>query len=84
MNMQETLLRIQQIFRDVFDDPELEVTEQTSARDIPAWDSLATIGLIFALEQEFQIKFALGEIQELKCVGDMAHLIRKRRNAAAV
>ena len=76
------LSRVQDVFRQVFDNPKLVITAQTTARDIPDWDSLSNIGLIFSIEHEFQVKFALGEIQELKHVGDMADLIQKRQQKA--
>jgi acyl carrier protein len=80
----DTLSRIQDVFRDVFHDPALVVTPQTTARDIPDWDSLTNIGLIIAIEQEFHVKFALGEIQELKNVGAMAELIQQRQLKTAL
>jgi len=80
--MNELMTRIQDVFRDVFDDDQLRITEMTTARDISAWDSLTNINLIFTIEREFKVKFALGEIQELKNVGDLAALIEKRRDVA--
>jgi acyl carrier protein len=34
--------------------------------------------LIFAIEQEFEIKFALGELEAMKNVGDMAELMQTK------
>lgn len=76
--MNDPMPRIQSIFRDVFDDPGLNITPATSAADVPAWDSLMNINLIFAIEREFHIKFALGEIQELNNVGEMVELIEEK------
>lgn len=81
--MEDLLPRIQSIFQDVFDDPKLAIGAQTMASDVQGWDSLSTINLVFALEREFDIRFALGEIQELSNVGAMAELILKKRAAAA-
>jgi acyl carrier protein len=39
------------------------------------WDSLAHINLVTSIEKRYKIKFALGELQELKDVGDMIDLI---------
>lgn len=75
--------QIEAIFRDVFDSPDLRVTSGTTARDVPGWDSLTNINLIFAIEREFKVKFALGEIQELNNVGEMAALISKKRGQSA-
>jgi acyl carrier protein len=76
--MNDPMPRIQGIFQDVFDDPRLVVTAATTAAEVPAWDSLTNINLIFAIEREFNVKFALGEIQELNSVGEMVALIQKK------
>jgi acyl carrier protein len=74
--------RLRAVFQDVFDDPHLKITATTTAADVPAWDSLANINLIFAIEREFNVKFALTEIQELGNVGEMAALIREKTVSA--
>jgi acyl carrier protein len=73
--------RLREIFRDVFDNQSLEINEKSTAQDVPGWDSLTNINLIFAVESEFKVKFALGEIQELANVGEMVALIEKKRAA---
>jgi acyl carrier protein len=74
-----TMLQVQEIFRDVFDDKKLLLTPETNSSTIPDWDSLAHMSLVTAIEREFQIRFALGELQALKNVGDMIQLIDKKR-----
>jgi len=77
--MDELMPRLQGVFRDVFDDPNLAIVATTNASDVPGWDSLTNINLIFAIEHEFNVKFALGEIQELNDVGEMARLIENKQ-----
>lgn len=81
--MDDLMSRLTAIFQDVFDDPGLALTDTTTARDVTGWDSLSTINLVFAIEREFHIKFALGEVQEMKNVGEMMRVIRKKREKAA-
>ena len=81
--MSDLAPKLETIFRDVFDDSELKITPQLTANDVPGWDSLTNINLIFAIEREFKIKFALGEIQDLKNVSEMIVLIEKKRAQAA-
>lgn len=81
--MQELLPQIETIFQDVFNDQKLVINAETTASSVPGWDSLTNINLIFALESEFKVRFALGEIQELKNVGEMAALIAKKKLAGA-
>ena len=68
--------RLQEIFRDVFDDEELEIRDDMSAKDIEDWDSLAQINLIIAMEKEFGVKFNLEEVAKLKNIGEMLVQIR--------
>ncbi len=67
--------RLQEIFRDVFDDEDLVITEEMTADDIEDWDSLAQINLIIAIEKEFNVKFKLDEVSKLKNIGEMIEKI---------
>jgi len=66
-----------EIFRDIFDDEEIELTDETTADDIEDWDSLEQINLLVAIEKKFSIKFKLDEVSHLANVGDMASLVQK-------
>ncbi len=70
--------RINIIFRDVFDDDTLVITDSTNAEDIEDWDSLEHINLIMAMEKDFELKFNLQEVGELANVGEMADLIERK------
>ena len=78
MEKKQILAEVQEIFRDVFDDENLVISEDTSAADIDDWDSLSHIRLVVAIEKKFDIKFAFGELQELKNVGEMLELIQEK------
>lgn len=71
--------RLQEIFRDIFDDDELIIREGMSANDIEDWDSLAQINLIIAIEKEFKVKFKLDEVSNLKNIGEMLELLSKKQ-----
>ncbi|MBQ3009203.1 MAG: acyl carrier protein [Oscillospiraceae bacterium] len=66
-----------EIFRDIFDDEEIELTDETTADDIEDWDSLEQINLLVAIEKKFSIKFKLDEVSHLANVGDMVSLVQK-------
>jgi acyl carrier protein len=76
--MDSLLPELQEIFCDVFDQPDLIITRESNASTVEDWDSLAHINLVTAIEQKYGIKFALGELQELKNVGDMIDLMQKK------
>ena len=69
-------LRIRSIFREVFDNDEMEIWDAMAAKDVPHWDSLAQVKLIIGLEEEFGIKFTTQEVAEMACVGDLKKALR--------
>lgn len=69
---------LEEIFREIFEDDNLEITENMTAEDIEEWDSLAHVQLVIASEKHFQVKFTQSEISELKSVGAFITLIRKK------
>ncbi len=73
-----TLETLEPIFREVFDDKSITLRRETTADDIEEWDSLTHMNLVVALELKFKVKFALGEMQKLKNVGEMLDLINKK------
>lgn len=77
MSREEIFEIVQDIFRDVFDDDELEIVDSTNAEDIEDWDSLEHINLIINMEKKFSLKFNLKEVGELKNVGEMVDLIKR-------
>ena len=76
--MSDILGKLQPIFQDIFEDDELLITAESNADTVEDWDSLAHIILISAIEQEFEIKFALGELEAMKNVGDMVELMQTK------
>ena len=64
--MSEIEERVLDVFREVFDDPDLVLDEGTTAADVEGWDSLMHINLIVAIEQTLGIKFATAEISRLQ------------------
>jgi acyl carrier protein len=63
---------VQQVFRDVFEDDQLVLTDNLTAPDVPGWDSLGHLNLVIALEKRFGIRFASAEIARLKEEGQNA------------
>ena len=75
MTREEIFKELNEVFRDVFDDESITVTDETTADDIEDWDSLEHINLLAAVEQQFDVKFNMGQIVTLKNVGEMVDLI---------
>ena len=64
--------QLQEIFREVFEDDALVLTDELSADGVPNWDSLAHINMIISVEAKFKIKFATAEISAMKAPGQTA------------
>jgi acyl carrier protein len=72
------LAALNEIFREVFEDDELTITEATTADDVKGWDSMNHITLVVMTERRFKVKFQTAEIEELKNVGEFVALIAKK------
>ncbi len=75
MSRAEVFDKVQDIFRDVFDDETLTISDQTNSDEIEDWDSLEHISLIVSMEKEFSMKFDIKEVNKLENVGEMIDLI---------
>lgn len=78
MNKDQIIREVQEIFRDVLDNEEIELTNETTADDIEEWDSLTHIQLIVAIEKHFQIRFTSREILSWQNVGEMIDCIASK------
>lgn len=78
MNRDELYAKLTEIFKENLDLDEIELTDTTTADDVEGWDSLAHIGLIAAIEQEFGFRFAMKEVVNLHNVGEMVDLILQK------
>lgn len=79
MDRQQTLLEIQDIFRDNFDDDSIILAHTTNAEDIEDWDSLEQINLLTAIEKKYGLKFNLNDVRNLENVGDLLNLLERLR-----
>ena len=75
MTREEVLAKVNEIFREVFEDDSIVVQDATTAADIEDWDSYEHINLINAIEQEFGMKFTMGQVVGMKDVGAMIDIL---------
>ena len=78
MDAKELKKRLTEVFRDVFDDDSIVIAADTTADDIEDWDSIEHITLIGAVEDEFGMKFKMGEVSGMNNVGEMMKIIAAR------
>lgn len=75
---EEITQRLQQVFRDVFDDDEMTIFPAMTARDVDEWDSLKHITLVLAVEKAFDVRLKAAEVGGLENVGQMVELLSRR------
>jgi acyl carrier protein len=69
------LTKVRQAFKAAFDiDPET-VTLETSASDIPLWDSVGHLSLASSLEEAFGITLDVDELMEMENVREIVRVI---------
>ncbi len=78
MNREQAAARLTEVFRDIFDDDSIVLTDATSAKDIEDWDSLEHINLIAAVEKAFRMRFTMREVSGMKNVGEMLDIVCER------
>jgi len=75
MERTEIFEKLNEIFVDVLDLDEVELTDATTADDIEEWDSLSHVQLVVAIEKAFGVKFTALEIMKWKNVGELVDSI---------
>ena len=79
--MEDIINRLNTIFREVFEDGSIQVTQEMTANDVEKWDSLSHLAMVIAVEKEFCIKFKLKELVSMKNVGDLINRIASKTTA---
>ena len=75
MNRETIFIKMKEIFREIFDDEKLEITDSTSAADIKDWDSFEQINLLVAIEDNFGFEVSLKQANKMENVGQMIDYI---------
>lgn len=78
MDKNEIFQKLQQIFREVLENDNLTIYENTKTSTIKGWDSLSHINIIRQIEKTFDIHFSIGEIVVLKTISDLIKLIQQK------
>ena len=77
--MEATLDRLNEIFKQTFQDDDILVDGDTTAADIDGWDSLMHVSLMLNVESDFDVRFSSTEVAVLQSVGELLDLIREKR-----
>ena len=74
----EILYTINGIAADILGCPDLQLREDTTARDVNGWDSLSHVQIVVAVENAFGVRFNVTEISQLENAGSLIDLIERR------
>jgi acyl carrier protein len=67
--------KLTDIFRDIFDDQNFQVSDDLTRGDCPSWDSLAHVKLMLAVEEEFGVKLSFDQVANIRSVADLKRII---------
>ena len=63
--------------------PDFDMQDDTTADQVPKWDSLSHVNVIVAVEKEYNIKFKGIEILKIKNIGGLQQLVDKKLAAVS-
>jgi acyl carrier protein len=73
--------RLEQVFRDVFNDDSLILRDEMTSHDVAGWDSVAHINLMFTIESAFGMQFIGNELAEFKDIGELKRYLAAKSRA---
>lgn len=79
MERKEIFEKLTLIFRDVMDNDEIVLEENTTAEDIEEWDSLAHVQLIEKIEAVFGVRFSAKEMTSWDELGELVDSIQDKQ-----
>jgi acyl carrier protein len=73
------LMKLTEVFRDVFADDSLVLSRETTAMDINGWDSLAHVTLMLHVQRAFRVRLSALETSQLRNVGTLVELLHSKQ-----
>lgn len=77
--MSNYITEFETLFRDVLENDDIVLTNETTAHDIEEWDSINHIYLVVEIEKHFEIKFSSSEILQWQNVGEMIDSVKAQK-----
>ena len=74
----EIYQKLETVMKDVFDLDDLALKPETSAKDVPGWDSLSNVRFLLALEDVFDLRFSALEIGSSNNIGEFVDLLKSK------
>jgi Acyl carrier protein len=70
--------QLEGVFQTIFNNDQLQLRDDMSPPDIPGWDSVAHVNLMFGIEQTFGIRFTGDELARLETIGELKRILASR------
>jgi acyl carrier protein len=70
--------QVQGIASDLFGVPADQITRESSAESIEAWDSTQHLNFVLALEEKFNIQFSPEEMEQMRTIGSTVKLLESK------
>lgn len=80
MDKEQIKEKVQEVFREVFDDDCLIISDETSAKDVENWDSLSHLTMINEIECTFGIRIKMKDALNMKNTGELISVIQSLIN----
>lgn len=74
--MSNYITEFETLFKDVLENEDIVLTNETTAHEIDEWDSINHIYLVVEIEKHFEIKFSSSEILQWQNVGEMIDSVK--------
>jgi acyl carrier protein len=78
MNQEEIFEKVNDVFKKVFKNDGIQVNRETTAKDIPGWDSITHLDIITGMEEAFEVEITGFEVMNLNNVGDLLDLLSEK------
>ena len=78
------VLKLTEIFREVFKDNDIVLSDRMTADDVTEWDSIKNIDMIIMVEEKFHVNLTVKEIAGLKNVGDLIAVVERKLGDGAL
>ena len=72
------LMKLTEVFREVFADDSLVLSREMTATDIEGWDSLAHITLMLSVQRTFRVRLSALESSQLQNIGALIELLHSK------
>jgi len=79
----DVLTKVREIFKELFDADPDSISLETRASEIPQWDSVGHLSLCGALEEAFEIRFAVNELAEMTNVRTIVSIVESKKTLRA-